>query len=186
MTNRPQPPNTVRLKIKDNTSVTRKEILDALEVQYGNLQMVKIISQIYNNKTWYITFRDPYKIEEIVNKTLSIKSQNILMQDANNIVEFEYAVYKVSWLPHDTDMKIAKEIIETKLRNVLDLSVEGVNKEYYKDKDQPERDKILIETGNIRIKVKYNKKNFIPKISGTHEIKVDEYEEKKNTYNKIG
>jgi hypothetical protein len=71
MTNRPQPPNTVRLKIKDNTSVTRKEILDALEVQYGNLQMVKIISQIYNNKTWYITFRDPYKIEEIVNKTLT-------------------------------------------------------------------------------------------------------------------
>ena len=135
MTNRPQPPNTVRLKIKDNTSVTRKEILDALEVQYGNLQMVKIISQIYNNKTWYITFRDTYKIEEIVNKTLSIKSQNILMQDANNIVEFEYAVYKVSWLPHDTDMKIAKEIIETKLRNVLDLSVEGVSKEYYKDKD---------------------------------------------------
>jgi hypothetical protein len=90
MTNRPQPPNTVRLKIKDNKSVTRKEILDALEVQYGNLQMVKIISQIYNNKTWYITFRDPYKIEEIVNKTLSIKSQNILMQDANNIVEFEF------------------------------------------------------------------------------------------------
>ena len=41
-------------------------------------------------------------------------------------------------------MKIAKEIIETKLRNVLDLSVEGVSKEYYKDKDQPERDKILI------------------------------------------
>jgi hypothetical protein len=186
MTNRPQPPNTVRLKIKDNTSVTRKEILDALEVQYGNLQMVKIISQIYNNKTWYITFRDPYKIEEIVNKTLSIKSQNILMQDANNIVEFEYAVYKVSWLPHDTDMKIAKEIIETKLRNVLDLSVEGVNKEYYKDKDQPERDKILIETGNIRIKVKYNKKNFIPKISGTHEIKVDEYEEKKILITKLG
>jgi N-acetyl-gamma-glutamylphosphate reductase len=131
MTNRPQPPNTVRLKIKDNTSVTRKEILDALEVQYGNLKIVKIISQIYNNKTWYITFRDPYKIEEIVNKTLNIKSQNILMQDANNIVEFEYAVYKVSWLPHDTDMKIAKEIIETKLRNVLDLSVEGVSKEYY-------------------------------------------------------
>ena len=80
MTNRPQPPNTVRLKIKDNTSVTRKEILDALEVQYGNLQMVRIISQIYNNKTWYITFRDPYKIEAIVNKTLSINSQNILTQ----------------------------------------------------------------------------------------------------------
>ena len=88
MTNRPHPPNTVRLKIKENTRVTRKEILDALEDQYGNIQMVKIISQIYNNKTWYITFRDPYKIEEIVNKTLSINSQNILMQDANNIVEY--------------------------------------------------------------------------------------------------
>ncbi len=72
----------------DNTRVTRKEILDALDLQYGNLQSVRIISQIYNNKTWYITFRDPYKIEEIVNKTLSINSQNILMQDANNIVEY--------------------------------------------------------------------------------------------------
>ena len=49
--------------------------MDAFEDQYGNLQMVRIISQIYNNKTWYITFRDPYKIEEIVNKTLSIKSK---------------------------------------------------------------------------------------------------------------
>ena len=136
MTNRPQPPNTVRLKIKDNTSVTRKEILDALEDQYGNLQMVRIISQIYNNKTWYITFRDPYKIEEIVNKTLCIKSQNILMQDANNLVEFEYAVYKVSWLPHDTDMEIAKEVIESKLIDLTDFNIESATKEYYKDKDQ--------------------------------------------------
>jgi hypothetical protein len=188
MTNRPHPPNTVRLKIKDNTRVTRKEILDALEDQYGNIQMVKIISQIYNNKTWYITFRDTYNIEEIVNKTLAINSQNILMQDANNIVEFEYAVYKVCWLPHGADKEIAKEIIVDKLSrsNVVDLSVESVNKEYYKDKDQPELEKILIETGNIRVKVKYNKKNSIPKISGTHDVKVDQYEEKKVLITKLG
>ena len=31
----------------------------------------------------------------------------------------------------------------------------------------------------IRIKVKYNKKNSVPKISGTHEIKVDENEKNK-------
>ena len=37
------------------------------------------------------------------------------MQDANNIVEFEFAVYKVSWLPHDTDLEIVKEFIESKL-----------------------------------------------------------------------
>jgi hypothetical protein len=105
MTKRPQPPNTIRLKIKDNTRVTRKEILDALDVQYKNLEMVEIISQVYNNKTWYITFRENYKIEEIVNKILSVKSQEILMQDANNIVEFEYAVYKISWLPHRANKK---------------------------------------------------------------------------------
>ena len=171
MTNRPQPPNTVRLKIKDNTRVTRKEILDALDEQYGNIQMVKIISQIYNNKTWYITFRDPYKIEEIVNKTLTINSQNILMQDANNIVEFEYAVYKVCWLPHELDAQIAKEIIVNKLSNVVDLSVESVNKEYYKDKDQPEREKIFIETGNIRVKVKYNKKIGFQKLAALMMLK---------------
>ena len=61
-----------------------------------------------------------------------------------------------------------------------------MSKEYYKDKDQPERDKILIETGNIRIKVKYNKKNHVPKISGTHEIKVDEHEDKKILVTKLG
>jgi hypothetical protein len=32
---------------------------------------------------------------------------------------------------------------------------------------------MLIETGNIRIKVKY-KKNYVPKTSGTYEIKGDE------------
>jgi hypothetical protein len=186
MTNRPQPPNTIRLKIKDNTRVTRKEILDALEEQYNNLEMVRIISQVYNNKTWFITFRDYYDIQEIVNKTLCTKSQNILMQDANNIVEFEYAVYKVSWLPHDTDMGIARAVIEKNLKHLTDFKIESVNKEYYKDKDQPNRDKMQIETGNIRIKVKYNRKTYVPKISGTHEIKVDEHENKKILITKLG
>ena len=68
-------------------------------------------------------------------------------------------------------MKIAKEIIESKLIDEPDFHIESVSKEYYKDKDKPERDKMLIETGNIRIKVKY-KKNYVPKTSGTHEIKV--------------
>jgi hypothetical protein len=186
MTNRPQPPNTIRLKIKDNTRVTRKEILDALAEQYNNLEMVRIISQVYNNKTWFITFRDYYDIQEIVNKTLCTKSQNILMQDANNIVEFEYAVYKVSWLPHDTDMGIARAVIEKNLKHLTDFKIESVSKEYYKDKDQPNRDKMQIETGNIRIKVKYNRKTYVPKISGTHEIKVDEHENKKILITKLG
>jgi hypothetical protein len=186
MTNRPQTPNTIRLKIKDYTRVTRKEILNAFEDQYDNLEMVRIISQVYNNKTWYITFKNDYNIQEIVNKTLSINSQNILIQDANNIVEFEYAVYKVSWLPHDTDMKIAKEAIESKLKQLTDFNIESVSKEYYRDRDQPDREKFEIETGNIRIKVKYNKKNSVPKISGTHEIKVDENEKNKKLITKLG
>jgi hypothetical protein len=186
MTKRPQPPNTIRLKIKDNTRVTRKEILDALDVQYKNLEMVEIISQIYNNKTWYITFRENYKIEEIVNKILSVKSQEILMQDANNIVEFEYAVYKISWLPHRANTDIAKKFIESKIIHQPDFNIESVTKEFYKDKDQPEREKMFIETGNIRVKVKYNKNFSIPKISGTHEIKVDDFEDKKILVTKLG
>jgi hypothetical protein len=61
-----------------------------------------------------------------------------------------------------------------------------VTKEFYKDKDQPEREKMYIETGNIRVKVKYNKNFTIPKISGTHEIKVDEFEDKKILVTKLG
>ena len=150
MTKRPQPPNTIRLKIKDNTRVTRKEILDALDVQYKNLEMVEIISQVYNNKTWYITFRDNYKIDQIVNRTLSVKSQDIIMQDANNIIEFEYAVYKISWLPHRANTDIAKDFIESKLKDLPDFNIESVNDEYYKDRDQPDREKIGIKTGNIQ------------------------------------
>jgi len=80
-------PNTIVLKLKENTRVTRKDILDALEDQYDNLKEVQIISQIFDNKTWYIKFKDKYNVQEIINKSLSVASQDLLIQDANNFIK---------------------------------------------------------------------------------------------------
>ena len=151
MSIRPDMPNTIRLKIKENTKVNRKEILNALKDQFNNVKDVDCISQVYNNKTWFITFKEDYNIQEIVNKRLSIESQDILIQDANNIVEFEYAIYTVGWLPHGTDKNVAKQFIEDKLKILNDFSTESVQDEYYKDKDQPDFDKLLIKTGNFSL-----------------------------------
>ena len=85
----------------------------------------------------------------------------------------------MGWLPHGTDKNVAKQFIEDKLKDLNDFSTESVQDEYYKDKDQPEFDKLLIKTGNFRVKVKYNKKNLVPKISGTHEIYLNEKEKNK-------
>ena len=79
MSIRPDMPNTIRLKIKENTKVNRKEILNALKDQFNNVKDVDYISQVYNNKTWFITFKENYNIQEMVNKRLSIESQDILI-----------------------------------------------------------------------------------------------------------
>ena len=78
---------SIVLKLKENTRVTRKNILDELEDQYNNLKEVDFISQIFDNKTWYITFKDKYNIQEIINKSLSVASQDLLKQDANNFIK---------------------------------------------------------------------------------------------------
>jgi hypothetical protein len=186
MSNRQKfPNNTIRLKIKDNTKITRKEIIHAFRDQFANNKEIHTINQIYNNKTWYIKFNPDYNISQIVNKRLKLENEDTLIQDANNILEFEYAVYKFSWLPFDIDTEIIKAVLKEKLGNLNDLNIEGVFDEFFRDHDDISCDN-FIRTGNIRIKVKYNKSNIVPKITGIHEIEIQDEGKKKILITKMG
>ena len=109
--------------------IERIDVLKALKVD-GTIPLdgIDTISQIFNNKYWFITLKENLKSNDFLNKVIKIKENEFVLKDANERIAKEQK-YKVLWLPHNFEKSRIKRFFESNGYDVVKIEDEFMKEE---------------------------------------------------------
>lgn len=120
----------------------RKDVLDAIESSgHLKIEQVDIVSQIFNNKHWFITLKKDVRASDFFGKKLEIKSKEYELRDANDRSPKEQ-FFKLLWWPHYFELSKIRTFFVKNNYNVIEIQ------------DEYDQAHQTVKSGNLLIKAK--------------------------------
>ena len=156
--------NSLRLELSNESglqTINRVDVLKSLaNVQGFKMEFVDYVSQLYNNYTWYISFKEQYMSNRFIGQVVKLNDKEFQLQDGflppQVLVEM-----RISWLPHGHLPKLRSFLRKFNLTPVS-LKDEYMKEPAFKD----------IKTGNLFVKCKVEENKASTLAGGVHELEV--------------
>ena len=162
--------NTIRLRLKKPQPNTRiKEVVKAFhEIDKECYKFVIGCSQVYSNLLWFVSFQVNFDINELVGREIIIGEEKIVIEDAN--YPWKHATFKVHWLPLGTDERDVEKFVREDLNPSKNAVITENLEKVKTNVDIDEGITATVETGVIKIKIKYLKTTVIKNICGVRQF----------------
>lgn len=120
----------------------RIDVLRAIKASnFLKPENIDTVSQIFNNKNWFISIKTEVDASSFVGKSIKIKDVDYILHDANQKINKEQQ-FKVLWLPHNYDKNKIKRFFNDANYDVNNIEDELVKEEGFES----------IKTGNYLVK----------------------------------